>query len=160
MRWRFWRSARRIFKYHDGRRTRWADPLEVHRAMAAAGDWFALVGSFRAAGRFTPDQLGPELAAQADLDSVVVELATIVRAAFGVSKVGTGPDGRAVGLTDLECLALLADFVNWLKDVEAEYRPLFSRPSASPGAQSAGSDTAAWSPSSSPAPASAAPTPN
>jgi hypothetical protein len=150
---------RRIFRYFDGREYRWADPLVIHRSLARAGDWFALIGSLKAASQFGADRLGPELAAKAlNTDAVIEELAGIVRTAFEIEPVHTA-GGRPAGLSDFECLELLTAFVGWLKDVEAENLPLSKRPSASPASHPADSDTGEWSLSPSPAPESAVPMP-
>jgi hypothetical protein len=159
LRW-LWRrvfgDGRRIFRYFDGRQYRWADPLVSNRALEKAGDWFTLVGSLRAERQFSADDLGPALAT--DTDTVIEELAGIVREAFNVKPVGTA-DGKPEGLTDLECLRLLGDFVAFLKDVEEAWRPLSKRPSAAPLLHSADSHTGQQSPLSLPETASVGPMP-
>ncbi|HYE77921.1 MAG TPA: hypothetical protein VEI97_08045 [bacterium] len=158
----FRRPARDIFPYWDGTRRRWADPIAVHRAMEEKDkDWHGLLSALVTAQQMEGRaDLSPAIRAQmGDQTGIVGELAGLVRAAFGVPPLGADGRGRPVGLTDLECLDLLTEFLVWLRDVEADHFPLLNSPSAPPS-RSAADDTGEWTtgpslPSTSPATASA-----
>ena len=137
-----WPQVRReIFAFHDGRRTVHADPLRLLQRMDERGEWRDFAQRVLAATGVDRAKLSPELAAQAsDTPRMVSDLAAVVRDVFGVKPVGTGPDGLPEGLTDVECVAVLSDFLVWCADTSEAYRPLALSP-ARPAPSPADADT-------------------
>lgn len=97
------RRTREIFRFWDGRRWRYADPLAVARALEnnERFDWTT----------------HPALTATGDLDALKVT-ADAVREAFALPLF----DGRH-GLTEGECLSLLADFTDYLDSLKKNTSP-------------------------------------
>jgi hypothetical protein len=105
---------RSIFRYWDGRRDRAGDPLAIHRALLTN---FDLEETAKVAD--VPTHEGVKAKG---------EIAGQVRTAFGIAPFEAG------GLLDAECLELFVRFSGFLKELEAEMRPLPSgpTPTASP----------------------------
>lgn len=126
------RSARReIFRYFDGQAYRYADPLLVLQALDATEDWQELIQAAIISTSVDPAKLSPVLRAQVeDKSKLIGDLAGVVREVFGLKVLG--PDG---GLTQLECVDLLSDFLAWCASTSRDYRPLLNlpaRPATSP----------------------------
>lgn len=151
-------GPREIFAFHDGDRRRWVDPMAVHQVLDGKGsNWQGLLAELSVEHAMDGAELSPGLQAEmGKAPQIVSELAGLVRAAFGVKALGTRADGRPEGLTDLECLDLLTDYLVWLREVEFDALPLSSSPKSGPPSPSASSeDTGEWLASGSPATASA-----
>jgi hypothetical protein len=106
-------SGREIFRFHDGRRVRCADPLKVWSILGTL-DWFKQDETFDAC--YAADDV-ERLAA-------VSHVAKATREAFGLLELG--PDGR--GTTDNEAFQIyccLKDYVSALKKNGA---PLWTPP--------------------------------
>lgn len=132
---------REIFRYHDGLQTRYADPLRLLGALDERGDWRAYVQRAVLSVDVDPTKLSPVLAAQvADKPRLVRDIAAVVQEVFGVTALGTDTKGKPAGLTDLECVGILTDFMNWCAATSEHYRPLANSP-ARPAPFPADSDT-------------------
>lgn len=128
-------SARRsIFGYHNGQRRCWADPLVVLRTLDKHAEWQTLVRQITTAGQVDHSQLSPELLAQVrSTPDMMGELATVIREAFHVSELISA--STPLGLTDVECVTLLAKFLAWCSGVGEEFRPFLkslARPAPTP----------------------------
>lgn len=97
-----WRRRRSIFPFFDGTAARWADPMAVYRELQRHP-------------RFNWD-IHPALIDTGDLDALAVT-AEAVRSAFGLK------DAAAGGLTEAECVALLARFVAYLDALKKNGSP-------------------------------------
>ena len=121
-------AGRRIFKYHDGWGWRWADPIVLQRELDKAGgdNWTAHLDILRLVCKQDASKLSPTLAAEQDKasDEAIEALAGIVRKAFRVQEVNR--DGY--GLTEAECINLLAQFLTWMSEAEEDARPFPSSP--------------------------------
>lgn len=139
LRWLFGRNRRDIFRYWNGVQWLYADPLYLLRDLEDAGEWQGLIQKAVTALSVDPNKLSPALRAQvADKAGLVGELAEVVRDSFQVPPVGVGDDPR--GLTDLECVHLLADFLVWCTKAGRDFRPLLNLP-ARPANSPEDSDT-------------------
>lgn len=124
LRW-LWPRRRDIFAFWDGTRKRYADPLILLQALEEAG-WEETIGAAMAATEVDKSKLSPVLRAQVeDKARLVGDLAATARAVFGVSMVD--PETGA-GLTQLECVGLLTDFLAWCADAGRDFRPLANLP--------------------------------
>lgn len=85
---------RQIFRFWDGKRIRAADPLHVLRALRADPEYT------------DTEHLKP--AANGDDDARRI-VASATRRAFGLAELADG------GLSDLECLAILSQFLHWTR---------------------------------------------
>jgi hypothetical protein len=129
--WLFGRArGRLIFRYHDGMRKRRADPIVIDRALkAACPDLDSLTVLLKPLPADLPGGL-PEMfrkQAEANAEKALATIVAAVRAAFGVKPLGD--DGS--GLTEGECLDLLADFREFVNDLAEAARPLPSPPASS-----------------------------
>lgn len=88
---------RAIFRFWDGRRVRGVDPIAVVRALRADDEY---------------DEETHLKLADAGHDDAIRITAAAVRRAFGMAGFAGG------GLTDLECLAVLLQFLNYLTDLK------------------------------------------
>jgi hypothetical protein len=97
-------SERWIYKFWNGREVEWVDPLRCHMNLLRAldGDPAAAVPR-------------PEDTLTDDTSRALGRVIGAVRAAFAVKPAGVDDDGAEVGLTDKQCLELLADFIGWFK---------------------------------------------
>ena len=86
-------KQRFIFRYWNGSKTVFGDPLELHRNLQAHPDYtedsFSLI---------TREELR---------NDIIGELAAVVREVFSIPKLIDG------GLTELECVQLLAEFIEY-----------------------------------------------
>lgn len=121
------RSERLIFKYFDGTKDAYADPLAVEsRLVESAGpDWAGLVKVYAELGQdglsLTPDMDRSRIAKrQATLETLL----KAVRHAFQVTALKA--DGS--GLTTAEQLMLLASYLDWVAGTREDARPLASSP--------------------------------
>lgn len=90
-------DKRKIFLYHDGTSRRGIDPLEADIAIEAVDlDWEAKVS----------------LAKIGDADSIR-DIILASRKIFGVSEFRISDDGKQSGLSSMEVLAVLTDFMAW-----------------------------------------------
>lgn len=150
-------TRRAIFAFHDGRGQRYADPMKVLAALDSRGDWQALVQAAVTSAAVDTAQLSPSLARQVgDKPKLMADLAKVVQDVFEVHSLWTPPGGNGpAGLTDLECVGVLTDFLTWCAKLGADYRPLASLP-ARPADSTSSEDTGEWSDSTSTATLSAA----
>jgi hypothetical protein len=74
-------------------------------------------------------------------------VAALVREAFGVMAFSSTPDGRQIGLTDAECLNLLASYLDFINELEEEFRPLPMPLAEAPQSQEEAIEPSAESPS-------------
>jgi hypothetical protein len=109
---------RMIFHYWDGQQDRAGDPLAIQRRLMTTAD---LVETAKVADVPTPDGAKAK-----------GELIAVTREAFGV------PPFESGGLLDTECLELFVRFGTFLKELEADQRPLRSGPTPTDSAASAG----------------------
>lgn len=145
--WDFLRSLLRdrggervVFRYHDGTARVGADPLRLRAGLDAAfPEWAAAVGQVleveAAAGSGLP--LGEKI--EADLErrreELTGKLIAAVRAAFAVPEFRE-VRGRRSGLTDLECIDLLCDYLDWVSDLMEETRSFRTTPPSTGSAAS------------------------
>jgi len=136
--WRRWRprpqSGRNIFPYWDGSRRRWADPLVIQRDLDRHGkNWSQLFSVLGIPGGELFEKMPPEAQASAiaEANAAVVELASLVRTVFGVEPLSDAT-GWPHGMTDAECLNLLARYLSFLGELGEQARPSPSSPSPSP----------------------------
>ena len=139
----WWRSrGRRIYSYWDGRRRRWADPIEIHSRLeeAAGGSWEKLLTTIGAA---PPPGAGQASRAQRakEQQDAITKLVAAARKAFGASPL----DDKAQGLTEAETVALVADYFQWLGGVADEAGPFVT---SNPPASQSESENLATAPSS------------
>lgn len=134
-------KERKIYQFFDGERDRKVDPLAVERALKQAGgdQLGAWLKTLEMAGQIDPasvpaDGLAAKMAQQSE-DSLVGIVRT-VRAGFGLKAFEDD------GLTELECVELLCDFINYKQKLLESARPLASSPPSTAAAVSAGSVTA------------------
>ncbi len=129
-------SERAIFAYHDGTRKRWADPLEIQRELKKQGgdNWMESIPALSRGGGIAASKLSPELrkAVEDGYAASLDKLTKMVRSVFGLPMFGTSINGKPVGLTDIECIDLLSDFLLWLSTLEQEYRPFVNPPTVAP----------------------------
>jgi hypothetical protein len=127
-RWLSGQSRRRIFRYFDGRSWRWADPIVLQRELDKAGGdgWTHHLDILRLAAKPPLDTLSPTLADEQNkaAEEAIEALAAIVRKAFSVQPVNHDGDG----LAEAECISLLAQFLGWMSEAEADARPFRSSP--------------------------------
>lgn len=132
--------VRGLYEYHDGRRRRVADPVEVDALLRQHGGdaWGNLLSILQAADRSTATgKLAGLVAAQQD--EAVRTLADLARKAFGLDPLG--PDGS--GVSTAEALNVLAGYLSFLADLKERYSflpTLPARPATSPKDQ----DTGEW----------------
>lgn len=105
---RLFATPREIYEFWDGRRWRRVDPLVVCRALQSHE-------------RFNPER-HPDLVDEGDEEATVITVGA-VRDVFGLPVY----DGKR-GLTESECLSLLADFWHWCGDLKKKR----NRPQTSP----------------------------
>lgn len=126
---------REIFSYRDGTRQRWADPLVIQRELDKQGgpNWSALslVVTVPAGEMFSKMPAEAQVQAVKESNEATDELAKLARAVFGCQALSDA-NGKPEGLTDSECLMLLARFIAFLADLEAAARPLSRSPLPSP----------------------------
>lgn len=125
------RETRKIFAFHDGKRRRWIDPLVVVRDLDRLGgkEWGSLftVASVPLGDLFGKMPAEAQAIATREANDATAELAALVRNVFKVSPLddtGCRPDG----LTEAECLNLLAEFIAFLSNLAEEARPTVSLP--------------------------------
>src|SRR5947209_3262775 len=94
---------RLIFRFHDGKQERFADPLTVYKKLAVCCD-YELQKFLVAYSTNTQNKEGIE---------ATDKLVAAVRQAFGVPAY----DGKE-GLLEDECMALLYDYYEWMNDVK------------------------------------------
>lgn len=109
------RRRRSIFRYWDGARNRFADPMAIYRALQQHP-------------RFNWD-VHPALIDCGDLDALALT-AEAVRTAFGIAPV------EQDGLTEAECVTLLAAFVGYLEALKKNGSPTPTLPAPSEPAPS------------------------
>lgn len=127
---------RAIFGYFDGSVQRWIDPFEVQRSLEKHGgkNWMELFTGLNLGGGIGLDKLSPQIreSVSASYQNSITKLSDLVRLAFHVSPLKS-LDGKPIGLVDSECIDLLFRFINWLSDLEEEFRPLLLPPMESAG---------------------------
>lgn len=135
-------KKREIFRFFDGREQKYADPLRLLGQLDNYPEWRDYVQAAVVSVTVDAAKLSPQLAAQvADKPKLIGNIAAIAQEVFDVKPLGTGPDGKPVGLTDVECVGLLSDFMLWCAATSEAYRPLANWP-ARPATSPAESDTA------------------
>lgn len=118
------RAGRAVFRYWDGSARRVGDPVYLERALRQrAGErWPTLVELVHKASLDPAKHSGPVVAmARQKGEEAFVSLVDVVRHVFGVKPIDQG------GLTEAECLDLLAEFVVTVGRLVEAARP-FSRP--------------------------------
>jgi hypothetical protein len=124
------RPRRDIFPYYDGHRRRWADPIALNRELDKAGGehWAAHLDVLSISSKVDELKLDPNMQrAQARaFDESTQDLVRIIRTAFALPAFDSH---RGIGLTEAECIDLLAAYLNWMAQAESDARPL---PSSSP----------------------------
>jgi hypothetical protein len=123
------RKARAIFSYWNGREAVWADPIVLQRDLDKHGGehWTAHIDYLRLACRMEGKDLSTPLAAEQNkaAEEAIEALAVLVRKAFGVETI---KDAGIRGLTDAECIDLLAEFMAWMRQAEEDARPFRNSP--------------------------------
>jgi hypothetical protein len=147
---RLWsRDQRLLFSFHDGDRTRWADPIATAAAIEErVPDWAAKCGLIRddlstvPAGPMRDDQ-------QRQQKDARKELLAVTRDVFGLAPF-TDRGGVKQGLPEAETVALLHRFLAWFFAAAEDARPFSTWPprgagcpADSPTAPSAASGSAA-----------------
>jgi len=127
---RLCRRRRLIFRYWDGLRGRWADPIALNRELDKAGGehWAAHLDVLSISARIDELKLDGNMQrnqAKA-LDESTQDLVRIVRTAFALPAFESS---SGLGLTEAECIDLLAGYLNWMAQAESDTRP---SPSSSP----------------------------
>jgi hypothetical protein len=159
---RWWAAPRRrgrdVFRYWDGAHRVGGDPLKLRAALdAACADWPQVVEELRSAERIAASGLtvAGGLAGELDRkrDRCHAKLIAAARRAFALAEY-VEVDGRAAGLTDVEALDVLADYLVWVGEVMEDTRPLASPP---PSTGSAAAPSPAGSGSASPSTPSGSP---
>ena len=123
--------ARLVFEYHDGTRSRRADPLAAVAALEAADPKFAehlaeLDDSDKPGVALPPGAVADEV--KAGRKEAVAKLLEATRAAFGLK-----PLDDTGGLTEAETMQVLMAFLLWMQAAAADARPFEnSQPRASP----------------------------
>lgn len=127
--WTFDPAKRKIFEYHDGTRSRRADPLAVQRVInRKLGRRLDTHLKNMGVLERVPPALRPHLSEGVIDDMRAKEfdaaeaLAAVTREAFGVKALEDG------GLSDAECLDLFARFYAYVAYLEEAARPLPDSP--------------------------------
>jgi len=127
---RWWRDGSRlIFRFHDGTRWRWVDPV---RTFALIDDACPQLDELLAVLREKPPSLpvpgpvGTDLRQQQK--AATEKVVAVARAAFGVVPLSDA-GGRPAGLTEAETIGLLTDFLEYMDALAEDARPLPSWPS-------------------------------
>jgi hypothetical protein len=148
--------GRVVFRYWSGEQWVGGDPLRLKAALdSACPEWPRMTQELldaETASGLGAAALGEKLSAELDRrrGELAADLVRAVRAAFGVHEYQS-QGRREQGLTDLECLALLADYLAWVADVMEETRPLaLSPPRTEPAAARSATDSGSGSPSTHP----------
>lgn len=119
LRWftRLWRRDDGAFRFHDGVKSRKADPLALWREMERYGgaEWVSSLKTLF----IDPSGLDPEeLYRLHPARQLAVEtLAVLTRKAFVIPSLDEG------GLADAGVLQVMADFMAAVMEIEAEFRP-------------------------------------
>lgn len=124
---------RAIFEYWDGSKWQWADPFQIQRDLEQHGGkgWTDYLSGLSVGGGVELDKMSPSIR-QAVVDNfhfAVKTIAELVRKVFHVSFLRS-LDGKPVGLSDAECVDLLADYLDFVSKLENEFRPLLLPPMA------------------------------
>lgn len=117
------RPDRYIFRFYDGDKYRYADPVVIDSKLrTACPDLDKLIVFLELPDETMPGGVPANMLALAKTarDKAVDKLAAGVRTAFGVRELAD--DGS--GLTVAECINLLADFTQFANTVAEETRPL------------------------------------
>lgn len=142
---RFEAKERKIFRWHDGIKSRASDPLAIERKLhEAAPDLASLLKMLKSYD--DSRELQAKLPA-CDNDGKVFgmmksraleaagEISLAVRHAFGLAEVGLEAD-EAVGMPEADCIRLLAAYHEFMAELEEAARPLPCSPPASEPAAS------------------------
>jgi hypothetical protein len=126
---RMCRSRREIFRFWDGSKWRWADPIALNRELDKAGGehWAAHLDVLSISFRIDELKLDPNMQRNqaTALDESTQDLVRIIRTAFALPAF----DPRSgLGLTEAECIDLLAGYLHWMAQAESDARPLPSSP--------------------------------
>lgn len=126
---------RGIFSYFDGSRAVYADPLVLQRKLDEHGgdNWTGLLSLLKLAEAVDPAKVGEAIAKQNAKTSkdAAEQLVELVRKVFAVSPFVVQGQDEFSGLTDMECLDLLGQYLLWMHEVAAEARPSSSSSSPS-----------------------------
>lgn len=144
----FSERERAIFKYWTGSAYRWADPFEIQRALEKHGGkgWMSMLRGLDAGGGIKLEKMSEPVrtAVVESFHHAVKQVADLVRLSFHVQPIGSISAGSKVavtGLTDSECVDLLASYLDFLADLEDEFRPLLLPPMEEPAPPSEGDDS-------------------
>lgn len=127
-------AERLVFRFRDGSRKRWADPIAVERGLieALGRDWRQVLVDL---AKPVPQGLVGEqrIEAESRVEDLRARVLRATHAAFGTTPL-TDVDGRPSGLTEVEAFDLLGGFLRFCDDLVRLARP-FQRPQprASPG---------------------------
>ena len=134
-RWLFGGSDRErlVFRFRDGRRKRWADPLAVEASLieSLGRDWRQALADM---AKPVPQGLVGEQREEAESRSEDLRrrVLTAAHRAFGTEPL-SDRDGRMTGLTEVETFDLLGGFLRFCNDLVRLARPFASaQPRASP----------------------------
>lgn len=125
---------RLVFRFRDGTRSRYADPIAVERSLieSLGRDWRAVL---RDLSKPVPAGLVGEQReeAEAKVEDLRLRVLRATHAAFGTHPLRDS-DGRMTGLTEVEAFDLLGGFLRFCSDLVRLARPFASaRSRASPG---------------------------
>jgi hypothetical protein len=124
----FSNRSRRIFRYWNGTKWIWADPIVLQREIDKAGgdNWTANLDILRAATSFDSSKLGPALLKEQSkaVEEAVAAIVGIVRKSFDAPAI----DSSGKGVTEAECVNMLAQFTNWMSEAEIDARPFRNSP--------------------------------
>jgi hypothetical protein len=130
-----------VFRYFNGSRVVGADPLRLKAALdAACPQWAAKCEQLGAVERTSRSglPLSPGIVAEQlrQREALTADLIGGARKAFGLADYSEA-GGKASGVTDLEALDVLAEFLGWVADVMEDTRPLASPPPSTESAAQA-----------------------
>ncbi|VTS08565.1 hypothetical protein [Tuwongella immobilis] len=126
------RSEKEIYRYWDGRQWQNADPIRIQLKLVEIGgdNWTDMLQGLRAL-QASKLPLTPAMQAQRLKQGLLAlaDVAELARKVFGVQPYGM-EKGKAVGLTEAECLGLITDFLDWVDHLVEDVRPFASWPAA------------------------------
>jgi hypothetical protein len=147
-------KSRKIFKYSDGAKIIGIDPLEAQVALESVDlDWEA---EFLKIRQLKMDNPPKEIAKEANKAAMVV--ADAARKAFKLPEFSIDQEtGAESGLTSVDVLDLLGDFVQWRAELQSFFEQALTSPPSTDGTAAVtanGTDSTSTSDGRSPATAS------
>lgn len=108
---------RSIYKYHNGTKYVLADPLAIYRTLASFPD-IDLDRDLKVLGLAFRPNPATDPGLEKEIVGTFGRLIGAIRQAFKVSEFQVQEDGTPIGLTEEECMLLLADYADFIDGVK------------------------------------------